>query len=74
MAKGEFQPPTLTHSGVAGGAEFITGAVPALTPETFNPALATEEIERAEANASEVEGLQQIEELNDMFKLELEGE
>jgi hypothetical protein len=74
MARGRWHPPTLVHSEVYGGLEFIIGAVPSLTPETYDPALATEEHEQAQANARAIEGIMEIDALEEQFKLELEEE
>lgn len=71
MARGRWQPPTLVHSGSYGGAEFIVGAVPSLTPETYDPALATEEHEQAQADARAIKGIMEIDALEEQFKLEL---
>jgi hypothetical protein len=66
----EWQPPTLTYKRGPAGAGFIYGGVGSLTPETYNPHLAIEEVERAEANARMVEGQQEIEGLNQLYSLE----
>ena len=69
----EWQAPTLTYKTGPGGAGLIYGGVGSLTPETYDPFLATEEVERAEANARKVEGQQEIRELNQLFSPEVEG-
>ncbi len=74
MARGRWQPPTLVRSGVYGGVEFIVGAVPSLTPETHDPALAIEELEQAQADTKAIEGIIEIDALEEQFKLELEEE
>lgn len=71
MPRGRWQPPTLVHSGVYGGVEFIVGAVPSLTPEAYDPLLATEEFEQAEANTRAIEGIIEIDALEEQFNLEL---
>ncbi len=73
MDRGNFQPPTVSYRPGPGGAEFLSGGVGSLTPETYDPALATEEMERAEANARAQERIWEIEELNQLLNLELGG-
>lgn len=74
MARGRWQAPTLSCSPGAGGKEFISGVVPALTPETYDSRLATEKFERAEANASAAEAEIEIEALEELLNLDLGGE
>ena len=68
----EWRQPTVEYKSGPGGEAFITGIVPALTPETYNPALATERFEKAEASASVVEAEMEIDALHELFKLDLE--
>lgn len=74
MARGRWQVPAFSFSAGPGGKEFIGGVVPALTPETYDPGLATEEVERAEATASLAEARIEIEALEELLNLDLGGE
>jgi hypothetical protein len=67
----EWQPPVVEYKPGPGGEAFIMGMVPALTPETYDPALATEKFEKAEASASIVEAGMEIDALHELFKLDL---
>jgi hypothetical protein len=74
MARGEFITPTLTYSSDPAGEDFIKGFVPSMSPETFDPEVATEELECAQARESEMAAAAEIDVLNSIWELESEGE
>jgi hypothetical protein len=70
MAKGRWQAPKLTCSSEFGDEVFAAdSSVPVLTPEAFDPDVATEELERAQAGAGAPERGLEVEELNRIYHL-----
>lgn len=67
MGRSEFVPPTVTYQDGPPCSGFILGAVPSLTPENYDPSLATEEAERLQAETSRAVGVMEIKEFNDLF-------
>jgi len=72
MARGRFIPPKLNK--LPAGSEMCGPREPSLTPETFDPLLATEELERAVTDPAAFVELREVKELEELLKLELEGD